>query len=378
MNLILTNVISFKKISPAFSVKLDIARGLAASMVMIAHFRVHFFESYDNLSDHYHNVINYCLFFITRFGHESVMVFFVLSGYLVGGTFLKEYLQGNPDWLKYLVNRFARMWTVLIPALIAGAIIDYITLKINPSTPGAEDFNIKNFFGNFFFLQNIRTSTFGTNAPLWSLANEFWYYILWPVILIITGLRLKLIFKLFILSAFGVVCYHIAPDVIALFPVWISGATICFVKDNKLFRYRAFIILNYVFLIAAILFSSLQRNLTGYYILGLAVFLLILQWQYAREFNFNFFISKISHFFSEFSFSLYAVHYFFMYLLFNIAQYYFKIPILLKDAGINNWIILLVLIAVTYLWAYSFYFLTERHTHKLRKTIHHKLIKLKA
>ena len=39
-------------------------------------------------------------------------------------------------------------------------------------------------FSNIFFLQGIYTPTFGTDGALWSLANEFWYYLLFPLGLI--------------------------------------------------------------------------------------------------------------------------------------------------------------------------------------------------
>src|SRR6202030_1593882 len=37
------------------------------------------------------------------------------------------------------------------------------------------------FLGNLFFVQTILCRTFGSNGPLWSLANEFWYYVLFPL-----------------------------------------------------------------------------------------------------------------------------------------------------------------------------------------------------
>jgi hypothetical protein len=36
------------------------------------------------------------------------------------------------------------------------------------------------FLGNMGFLQGIFVHTAGTNLALWSLANEFWYYIAFP------------------------------------------------------------------------------------------------------------------------------------------------------------------------------------------------------
>jgi hypothetical protein len=36
---------------------------------------------------------------------------------------------------------------------------------------------------NAFFLQTIAGPTFGSNGPLWSLAYEWWYYVLFPLVL---------------------------------------------------------------------------------------------------------------------------------------------------------------------------------------------------
>ena len=35
--------------------------------------------------------------------------------------------------------------------------------------------------GNLFFVQTVSVPVYGTNGPLWSLANEFWYYVLFPL-----------------------------------------------------------------------------------------------------------------------------------------------------------------------------------------------------
>jgi len=37
---------------------------------------------------------------------------------------------------------------------------------------------------NVFFLQTITVPVYGSNSPLWSLANEFWYYLLFPLLLL--------------------------------------------------------------------------------------------------------------------------------------------------------------------------------------------------
>ena len=47
-----------------------------------------------------------------------------------------------------------------------------------PSRDGLET-----LLGNAAFLQEIVVPTYGSNAPLWSLSYEFWYYFLYPVLI---------------------------------------------------------------------------------------------------------------------------------------------------------------------------------------------------
>jgi len=62
----------------------------------------------------------------TGIGHLAVMVFFVLSGYLVGGRLLARYCSGNASIPRYLLDRFTRLYIVLIPALLITALFDRI------------------------------------------------------------------------------------------------------------------------------------------------------------------------------------------------------------------------------------------------------------
>jgi peptidoglycan/LPS O-acetylase OafA/YrhL len=359
----------FNKISPTFSTKLDLARAIAACLVALSHLRGGFFASYDHLTGVSHNPINYGLFFLTRLGHEAVIIFFVLSGYLVGGALLAEWMYGNPNWKKYLVNRVTRMWTVLIPALVLGALFDYYTLTFNMATPGAEHFTFGNFIGNIFFLQTIVVSTFGTNAPLWSLANEFWYYLLWPALFVILGYRFDKRIKGLVVLLFMAGCYALAPGIMKLFPIWMAGAFIRLVKDSPHFRNPLFIIFTYLLFLGSMGYANVFVGLPGEYVLCLSVCLVILGWQFAQESIIRPVFSRVAHFFSEFSFSLYAVHYFFMFLLFEVCKVYFGFSIRYTSAGIRQWGIFGCLVLITYLWAFVFYWFTERHTPRIRKAV---------
>jgi len=133
-------------------------------------------------------------YFITGLGTQAVMVFFVVSGYLVGGTAIARFRANGFDLGAYASSRTSRIYTVLVPALLVGGAIDWIGLHyVNASglyTNGAHNARIAGFFsiagnldiptflGNLFMLENIVTPHLGTNSPLWSLAYEWWYYCL--------------------------------------------------------------------------------------------------------------------------------------------------------------------------------------------------------
>ena len=143
----------FNNISPVFSTKLDLARAVAAALVVLSHLRGGFFASYDHLISNSHNAINYGLFLLTRLGNEAVIIFFVLSGYLVGGSILAAWMSGNPNWMKYLINRITRMWTVLLPALVIGALFDYY---VNPEFGNTRSctFDFREFYWKYVFFTN--------------------------------------------------------------------------------------------------------------------------------------------------------------------------------------------------------------------------------
>jgi peptidoglycan/LPS O-acetylase OafA/YrhL len=89
---------------------------------------------------------------------------------------------------------------VLIPSLVLCALIDHIGFSAfglhgiygtghgtNGILPGPVEpqSTVATFFGNIVFLQGIRVTTFGTNGALWSLAYEFWYYMLFPLMMLV-------------------------------------------------------------------------------------------------------------------------------------------------------------------------------------------------
>jgi len=133
--------------------------------------------------------------FICGFAHWGVVVFFVLSGFLVGGPVLKLAINKQKfNAKKYLVARVTRIYLVLIPVLIIGNSLDYFGIKAFSQsgvydehllkTMGQSMFTVNmSILGSMLNLQGLFFDGLGTNGPLGTLANEFWYYMTFPLIL---------------------------------------------------------------------------------------------------------------------------------------------------------------------------------------------------
>src|SRR5262249_6167162 len=137
-------------------------------------------------------------YFGTGLGHQCVMVFFVLSGFFISSSVLRDLRDSNWSWSGYLKNRCSRLYIVLVPALLLTLFWDQLGMDWFNTPPiyyGRGNQNvIQNVMertslgilaGNFFFLQTIFVPCLGSNGPLWSLSNEFWYYMLFPCLVLL-------------------------------------------------------------------------------------------------------------------------------------------------------------------------------------------------
>ena len=141
--------------------------------------------------------------------------------------------------VSYCVARISRIYTVFIPALIIGLIIDKIGISL--LNDSGIYFHPDNFYynslgndisrhlsigvlvANVMQLQTILTSSLGSNAPLWSLANEWWYYVIFGLFMI--GYRSQKIRMWGITSSAIIIILIGLPLPISLwFALWVIGA----------------------------------------------------------------------------------------------------------------------------------------------------------
>jgi len=175
--------------------KLDLVRGLAALAVFLGHLRGFLLVEHDKLSRT--NVFIDLFYTLTGFGHQAVVGFFVLSGFLIGGAVQERFAALRWSFADYALRRMTRLWMVLLPALACTLLWDvlggwlsggvgydgrfYDRNHLGPSLTEPALHGGWTLLGNVFFLQTVYVPRYGTNRPLWSLANEFWYYVMFPL-----------------------------------------------------------------------------------------------------------------------------------------------------------------------------------------------------
>lgn len=227
----------------AVSSHLDMIRGVAAVAVLVYHVRYRFFYEYSDL-DH-PGLVAKAFFALTSFGHDAVMVFFVLSGFFISASVFRDCQRRRWSWRDYALNRGVRLYLVLLPGMLLTLGWDLVGLQSFPDSVvytaevrgWSHDFfrvperlTATTFAGNLCFLQmtSLGILPYGSNAPLWSLAYEFWYYVLFPLCavgLFRGGIGARI---MCLLGALGA-AWLMGPAILTYFPVWLLGTALCFI-----------------------------------------------------------------------------------------------------------------------------------------------------
>lgn len=217
---------------------MDMLRGLAALVVMVGHVRGLLFINYGDIPNA-SGLMNKAFYLVTSLGHQMVMIFFVLSGYLISKS-VYRLIERGWSWRTYLVQRLARLWVVLLPALLLGTLWDLMGMHLFAATgvynglavdkfilpfAASAQTGLPMFVGNLLFLQGILVPTFGSNGPLWSLSYEFWYYMLFPLLALLA--RDSHTFRRFVyISAIVALGWFVGARILVYFGIWLLGAVV--------------------------------------------------------------------------------------------------------------------------------------------------------
>lgn len=209
-----------------FSLYLDLIRFLAATLVVLSHlaknsvFPAHLTP------------------YIPDFGREAVIIFFVLSGFVIAYT--KEHKHKTID--HYCIARLTRIYSVALPVLLLTVVLDLIGLQYNPDSYSALYQYEKLYLYiplHLAFLGEIWTLSEQpfTVAPYWSLGYEVWYYVFFIFFGFYSGIK-RWILCLLTIAFVGY-------KLLLLLPVWLSGV--------YLYKYRRVITLKPV--VAKVIFG---------------------------------------------------------------------------------------------------------------------------
>ena len=272
------------------SLWLDALRGVAALGVFTSHWRDCFFRDYSQL--YVHNPLIAAAYFVSGIGHQWVIVFFVLSGYLVGGSVLRQTLQGRWSWREYALHRLTRLYVVLIPALLLGGAIDLIGLRFFGASDvytahhgmklmfeaPASRVTVDTLLGNYLFLQLILVPVFGSNGPLWSLSYEFWYYLAFPLLFFALWKRSSIARKALSLVGLFAVLLFVRWKIAAMGLIWLMGVAIHWLpaaRGLSLARRRVGLAVAFALTVECLAWCKQSHSPLSDYVLGIAIMLLV-------------------------------------------------------------------------------------------------------
>jgi peptidoglycan/LPS O-acetylase OafA/YrhL len=135
---------------------LDGLRGLAALWVAYAHIFGFRYE----LDPTYHPTFPFQHYF--HAAHGGVLIFFMLSGYVIGLTNRSPFSRANA--LQYLLRRFIRLYPIYAISIV-------LAVLTSPFDTW------KTVVGNLFFLQGPIAALLSGNGVLWTLHYEVVYYL---------------------------------------------------------------------------------------------------------------------------------------------------------------------------------------------------------
>ncbi|MBB6369237.1 acyltransferase family protein [Chryseobacterium shigense] len=151
---------------------LDILRFFAITTVIISHGRFIFSEKADSF-------LNYIVF-------DGVTIFFVLSGFLIGGILIKQ-LENNTPKFSLLLDFWVKRWFRTLPAYFL--ILSILTVCYSLTDPAFSFGTIKSYY---IFCQNLYYPTPGYFTESWSLSVEEWFYLTVPFLIFILTIFIKL------------------------------------------------------------------------------------------------------------------------------------------------------------------------------------------
>jgi len=265
---------------------LDGLRGGAAIYVMIGH-AIWLLSSPSVSAENraWWEWIQVVLRMIFRYGHEAVLLFFVLSGLAIHLRLATSRVKGECrfDLWQYTRRRALRIYPPLIGAFIFTGVVDRVGQNINPifyaaHSPFADlndllklaNYSFTTWVGNLLFIQSLVSPTLGTNGPLVSLSYEGFFYLFYPLLFVPLYLRYgrPAAFGVsLVLCALGHLVWFMTSvyswSWVALWELWLAGALLVemIVTGNTFQSNLLYLLTGFCLTILAMLYGRLPEPL---------------------------------------------------------------------------------------------------------------------
>jgi peptidoglycan/LPS O-acetylase OafA/YrhL len=236
-----------RKLSKDSSFFLNIMRLLACQMVLIGHILIYCRPV----------AIGYPLLLGEMLAGTGVIIFFIISGLLISRSMFSKMADGGYNFGSYFLDRFARIYSGLIPCLVIITLADLALNQVDPAyylhlssfqrTPelgqlGLNLLMLQQFDVTFLAqlaaplglaIPSVDIMPYGFDVPLWTLAIEWWLYMLFGWVVIgVYGRKVRspvrfilvLAFLLLVLSGFLV-------GNLILVTLWFVGVAITFLMS---------------------------------------------------------------------------------------------------------------------------------------------------
>lgn len=306
---------------------LDLLRTIAICLVLLSHSTLLLFPTSENIS----------ITIIRVFGAVGVDLFFVLSGFLIGGILLKQ-IDVNKTGFKDFIVFWKRRWLRTLPNYYLILVVNIlIYILLNKNLPS-------NLWSFVLFLQNFSFPQVDFFTEAWSLSIEEYAYLLLPFVLYSSFLVFRKLNKKKVF--FWITLLLIAALLVLKISYYFNVKVSSYVDWSHSFRkvviyrldsiYFGFILVYLVktfpslfvayknqFLIFGILiftllhilifsFNLLPQTHLGFYVfiyLQLVIISIALTFPYFLKLSYTGFLSKTIQLISKLSYSIYLVNY---------------------------------------------------------------------
>ena len=373
---------------PGFVSFLNLARWSAASIVFLGHLRDPLFIGYLSIPAADRTLAVKLWYFATGWHGAAVIIFFVLSGYLVGGVGCAKVSVVRFSALEYAIDRVTRLFVAYWPALLLTALLDVIGMKFL-SNVGFWDhtqamlvekihaaafqkyFTWQLFVANAAMLQTFVTDSFGSNQPLWTISAEFWFYVVFGVFLAAGNTSARMV-RIGLCTIAIIAAIMLGPNFIPLFGLWLVGVAAAFPSHATFERPRLACLVFVAVLVVTRKYESWFSAGAGLQARNFAValsFAWLLLSMRTNRFHWLKRAARANAFMADFSYSLYLIH--FPLMLFVMGVLYATGAFSAMKTGYSpvdpiGLSVYAIVIVAAYVCAYLFSLMTERQTSLLR------------